>query len=122
MYSIYRSEILSSESSCNLKTSLTEGTQKKTAALSCSFFLDGPYSGLQLTCDRSLHFDHGLLVPKDGGPIVDDLERRVLFQAPFLHQVALQDVEPRLPILEHLLQSEPLRGRERDSWKWKRRS
>lgn len=60
-------------------------------------------------------------MPQDGGAVVDDFQRRVLLQPPFLHQVALEDVEPRLPILKHLLQSEPLRGREWDSWKGKGR-
>lgn len=78
-------------------------------------------AGGSLTCDRSLHLDHGLLVPQDGGPIVDDFQRRVLLQAPFLHQVALQDVEARLAVLKHLLQGEPLRGREGDGCKGKGR-
>lgn len=104
-----------------------EGTQQKTCYFEQLLFprwplFRTPAAESSLTCDGSLHFNHCLLVPEDGSPIVDDLQRRVLFQAPFLYQVALQDVKPRLPILKHLLQSEPLRGRKWDSWKWKRRS
>ena len=127
MYSIYTSKILSSESSGNLKTLLVERAQQETRSFERPVlprrpFFRTPAAESSLTCDGSLHFNHCLLVPKDGSPVVDDLQRRILFQAPFLHQVALQDVKPRLPVLKHLLQSEPLRGRKWDSWKWKRRS
>lgn len=104
MGSIYPSETLPGEPGS--KALLAEGTHSSEQLLEA-------FTQPALTCDGSLHLNHRLLVPEDGGAVVDDLERGVLLQAPFLHQVAPEDVEPGLPILKDLLEAEALRGGER---------
>lgn len=58
------------------------------------------------TCYRRLHFQHALLLAEDVGPVVDDLESRVLFHAALFDEVVAEQLGAGFAIFKQLFQSQ----------------